>query len=157
MKNCLPIVKVLMLLMATFVCVAHVQGQQSVVSGNVTSDEDGTALPGVNVLVKGTTQGTVTDIEGNYSIEVPDENGTLVFSSIGNVTQEKLRECWKKKGWSWLLKDKESTIFSETICQCLETTGDITCSVVKLRRSLSPPTQEWSILFRHKKLYSTPT
>ncbi len=58
------------------------------VSGKVTSQADGGALPGVNVLVKGSSTGTVTDIEGKYTISVPDENGTLVFSSIGFVTQE---------------------------------------------------------------------
>ena len=58
------------------------------VSGTVTSQEDGGALPGVNVLVKGSNTGTVTDIEGNYSINVPDENDILVFSSIGFITQE---------------------------------------------------------------------
>ena len=58
------------------------------ISGQVTSSEDGGALPGVNILVKGTTVGTVTDLDGNYKITAPDENGTLVFSSIGFVTQE---------------------------------------------------------------------
>ncbi len=58
------------------------------VSGKVTSQADGGVLPGVNVLVKGSSTGTVTDIEGKYTISVPDENGTLIFSSIGFVTQE---------------------------------------------------------------------
>ena len=48
---------------------------------NVT-DETNEGLPGVNVLIKGTTQGTVTDVEGNYALEVPDENTVLVFSSV---------------------------------------------------------------------------
>ena len=59
-----------------------------VVSGTVTSASDEGGLPGVNVLVKGTTQGTVTDIEGSYSINVPNEDDILVFSSIGYVSQE---------------------------------------------------------------------
>ena len=58
------------------------------VSGTVTSQEDGGALPGVNVLVKGSSTGTVTDIEGSYSINVPNEDDILVFSSIGFITQE---------------------------------------------------------------------
>ncbi len=57
------------------------------VSGKVTGD-DGAALPGVNVLVKGTTTGTTTDSNGNYKIEVPDGAVTLVFSFIGYATQE---------------------------------------------------------------------
>lgn len=57
------------------------------ITGKVTS-ETGETLPGVTVLVKGTTTGTATDPDGNYSITVPDPNGTLVFSYIGYVTQE---------------------------------------------------------------------
>ncbi|MCH7397813.1 TonB-dependent receptor [Belliella sp. DSM 107340] len=58
------------------------------ISGVVTDKEDGVTLPGVNVVIKGTTTGTVTDIDGAYSITVPDNNAILVFSSIGYVTQE---------------------------------------------------------------------
>ncbi len=58
------------------------------ISGKVTSDEDGEGLPGVNVLVKGTNTGTVTDIDGNYRLEVPGTETVLVFSSIGYLTQE---------------------------------------------------------------------
>lgn len=58
------------------------------VKGTVTSEEDGSPIPGVNVLVKGTTVGTVTDTEGNYSINVPDPSGTLSFSFIGFLPQE---------------------------------------------------------------------
>lgn len=61
---------------------------QIVVEGTVTSDDDGESLPGVNVLVKGTSTGTVTDIDGKYSINVPNENDILVFSSIGYTSQE---------------------------------------------------------------------
>jgi TonB-linked SusC/RagA family outer membrane protein len=53
------------------------------VSGKVTSQENGEALPGVNVLVKGTNTGSVTNIDGQYTISAPDGNGTLVFSFIG--------------------------------------------------------------------------
>ena len=58
------------------------------VSGTVTSEADATGLPGVNVLVKGTTNGTVTDVDGKYNLNVADEDGTLVFSSIGYIAQE---------------------------------------------------------------------
>ncbi len=51
-------------------------------------DEDGTALPGVNVVIKGTTSGTTTDGDGRYSIEVPDANSVLVFSFVGFSNQE---------------------------------------------------------------------
>jgi TonB-linked SusC/RagA family outer membrane protein len=51
-------------------------------------DEDNQSLPGVNVLFKGSSSGTITDMEGKYSLSVPDANGTLVFSYIGYTTQE---------------------------------------------------------------------
>lgn len=57
------------------------------ITGKVTS-QDNEPLPGVNVLLKGTTIGTVTDVGGNYNIEVPDRNTALVFSFIGYTTQE---------------------------------------------------------------------
>ena len=56
------------------------------VQGVVTSAEDGLPLPGVTVLVKGTTIGTSTDIDGRYVISAPT-NGTLQFSYIGTKTQ----------------------------------------------------------------------
>ncbi len=58
------------------------------ISGQVTDLSDDSAIPGVNILVKGTTIGTVTDAEGNYSLLVPDDAQTLVFSSIGYETEE---------------------------------------------------------------------
>lgn len=62
--------------------------QNRTVTGRITSVEDGSALPGVNVTLKGTSTGTVTDISGNYSISVPADGGTLVFTFIGLKTQE---------------------------------------------------------------------
>lgn len=58
------------------------------INGKVTDQESGDGLPGVNVLAKGTTTGTVTDIEGNYKLVVEDDVTTLVFSSIGYLSQE---------------------------------------------------------------------
>lgn len=57
------------------------------VSGRVV-DDTGSPMPGVNVVVKGTTVGTTTDIDGRYSISVEDGNAVLVFSFIGYETQE---------------------------------------------------------------------
>nr|WKN39476.1 TonB-dependent receptor [Tunicatimonas sp. TK19036] len=61
--------------------------QDKTVSGTVSSAEEG-PLPGVNVLVKGTSSGTVTDLEGNYRLTLPEGGTTLVFSSIGYANQE---------------------------------------------------------------------
>lgn len=57
-------------------------------SGTVSSAEEGTVLPGVNVVVKGTTIGTVTDGSGKYTLSVPASGETLVFTFIGFVSQE---------------------------------------------------------------------
>lgn len=58
------------------------------VSGRVTSADDGSGLPGVNVVLKGTTVGTTTDFDGKYTLDLPDADGTLVFSYIGYLAQE---------------------------------------------------------------------
>ena len=69
---------------------SHSNGLQDAitVSGTVSSQENGELLPGVNILVKGTTTGTVTDMDGAYSLTVQDENAVLVFSFIGFSHQE---------------------------------------------------------------------
>jgi len=67
---------------------AGYSGQGRVLTGKVTSAEDGQPLPGVNVTVKGNADGTVTDIYGNYSVNVPVDNALLVFSFIGMQSME---------------------------------------------------------------------
>lgn len=64
------------------------QVMEQTITGTVTDQENGEPLPGVNILAKGTTMGTVTDIEGDYRVTVADDVSTLVFSSIGYTTQE---------------------------------------------------------------------
>lgn len=62
--------------------------QDRTISGTVTSTEDGSPLPGVNVVVKGTTIGSVTSADGNFTIAVPSTSTTLVFTFIGLESQE---------------------------------------------------------------------
>lgn len=62
--------------------------QTRIITGTVSSSEDGLPIPGVSVLLKGTTAGTITGANGNYSIQVPETAKTLVFSFVGMVTQE---------------------------------------------------------------------
>jgi TonB-linked SusC/RagA family outer membrane protein len=62
--------------------------QGLVVKGHVRAGEDQSDLPGVNVLVKGTTVGTVTDARGEYSLEIPSRDAILVFSFIGYASSE---------------------------------------------------------------------
>jgi len=64
------------------------KNEVAVTIGGKVKDENGADFPGVNVVIKGTSVGTSTDINGNYSLEVPDENAILVFSFIGYASQE---------------------------------------------------------------------
>ena len=78
-------------LLLTLVCLgitcSGVRAQERSVTGKVTSSEDGTPLPGVNVVIKGSAIGTVTDVNGTYNLTVPNE-ATLVFSFIGLTSVE---------------------------------------------------------------------
>lgn len=65
----------------------NVWAQDRMVTGKVTAD-DGSSLPGVNVVIKGTTNGTVTDSDGGYKISVSGSDAVLVFSFIGMASQE---------------------------------------------------------------------
>ncbi len=63
---------------------------QKRITGTVKDAQTSEALPGVNVVIKGTTNGTVTNIEGGYSLEVPSDETILIFSFIGYENQEVL-------------------------------------------------------------------
>jgi len=62
--------------------------QERTVTGRVTAAEDGSGLPGVNVVLKGTTTGAVTDADGKFSLSAPATGGVLVFTFIGLQSQE---------------------------------------------------------------------
>lgn len=51
-------------------------------------DSDGLTMPGVNIIIKGTTTGVVTDIDGNFSISVPEKDAVLTFSFVGFISQD---------------------------------------------------------------------
>ena len=80
--------KKFLLMCFSFGFALSVWAQDRVVTGRVTSKEDATPLPGVNVIVKGTTSGTVTDSDGKFSVSIPAGGGSLVFSFIGLKTEE---------------------------------------------------------------------
>jgi iron complex outermembrane receptor protein len=63
-------------------------GQGRTVTGTVIDGDDNSPLPGVSILVKGTNQGTTTDIEGKFSVSVPEGSDVLVFSYVGYTSQE---------------------------------------------------------------------
>lgn len=65
-----------------------VWGQQRTITGTVTDAADGKTIPSVTIIVKGTTHGTTTDVNGNYSLKVDENQKILVFSYIGMKTVE---------------------------------------------------------------------
>jgi TonB-linked SusC/RagA family outer membrane protein len=69
-------------------CSSLIRAQQIDISGTITTDGEGTALPGVNVSVKGTTVGTLTNENGQYTLRATPGNSVLVFSYIGYESQE---------------------------------------------------------------------
>ena len=79
--------KLLLILFVILMFPLGLLAQNITVTGKVISSDDGLGLPGVTVTIKGASGGTVTDIDGHYSIGV-DSKGTLVFSFVGFTTQE---------------------------------------------------------------------
>jgi len=71
-----------------FMSAIAVFGQQRTISGTVTEALDGKTIPGVTVLVKGTTNGTTTDIQGKFSLRINESAKALLFTFIGMKTQE---------------------------------------------------------------------
>jgi TonB-dependent starch-binding outer membrane protein SusC len=72
---------IILLIFCGFCSAAFSQGLQ--VSGKVTASDDGYPMIGVNVVIEGTTEGTITDLDGNYSLQIPAGNASLIFSSVG--------------------------------------------------------------------------
>jgi TonB-linked SusC/RagA family outer membrane protein len=71
-----------------FMGTAFVHAQTKTLTGTVTSTEDNQAIPGVSVSVKGTTLGTITNLDGGFELTVPQDSKTLVFSFIGMKNYE---------------------------------------------------------------------
>ena len=79
--------KIAVLFLAGLMSASAAWAQLSV-SGKVTSGEDKEPLPGVNILVKGTTNGTISDVNGDYKLTVNSASYILVFSFVGFLSQE---------------------------------------------------------------------
>jgi TonB-linked SusC/RagA family outer membrane protein len=71
------------MLLHSLLCLTAVAQEEKQVSGKVTSQDDGSSVPGVNIVVQGTSKGTTSDAEGNYSIQLGASENTLVFSFVG--------------------------------------------------------------------------
>ena len=80
-------VRFLLSVVFIFLAVTLAQSQTQSVSGRVTSATEPNGLPGVNITVKGTSQGTITDVNGGFSLEVP-ANAVLIFSFVGYKSME---------------------------------------------------------------------
>ena len=91
--------------------VSTIAFSQIIVKGTVKGEDD-YGVPGANVLVKGTTNGTITDVDGNYSLSVPSEKSVLVFSFVGMTSQE--IAVGKKKVINVVLKD-DSKVLDEVV------------------------------------------
>lgn len=127
-KNLFKIVLAFVLCM---VVLPKVFAQQITVTGKVT-DSTNEGMPGVNVQIKGTATGTITDFDGNYSINVPDSKSTLVFSFIGYVTQEVV--VGGKKVLNVQLKDDTQTL-DEVVVVAYGTSrkGDLTGALTTMK------------------------
>ncbi|WP_044202090.1 SusC/RagA family TonB-linked outer membrane protein [Flammeovirga sp. OC4] len=80
--------KCLLLLLSTFLVLSNAYAQDRAVTGIVKDASDNSPLPGVNVLVKGTNVGSVTDFDGKYILQLSEGQNTLVFSFVGYQSQE---------------------------------------------------------------------
>lgn len=106
--------------------------QERTVSGTVTSADDAEGLPGVNVLIQGTGQGTVTDINGQFRLQVPGDDAVLVFSFVGFETQE---IAVGSRSVIDVQMSSEATALSEVVVVGYGTTTkqEITSSVVSVK------------------------
>ncbi len=82
MKN-----KLLIAFMLFFSIISGINAQNNTVTGVVTSSDDGMGIPGVSIVMEGTSQGTITDISGKFSLSVPKDAKNLVFTFVGMQTQ----------------------------------------------------------------------
>ncbi len=74
--------------MLLFLLCIHAQAQERTVTGVVTSGSNNQPLIGVSILIRGTTTGAITDIDGKYSVKVPGDSAVLVFTYVGYVKEE---------------------------------------------------------------------
>ena len=91
---------------------------QFTASGKV-MDSDGSSLIGVSVAVKGSVLGTITDLDGNYSLEIPGQSATLVFSYLGYASQE--QEVDGNTGSMTVTLSDQSTVLDEVVVTGLAT------------------------------------
>ncbi|WP_452228486.1 MULTISPECIES: SusC/RagA family TonB-linked outer membrane protein [unclassified Lacinutrix] len=79
--------KLLSIILFALFCSFNIYAQNTIISGNITSEEDGFPLPGVTILIKNTNKGEITDFDGNYTIEA-NKGDILIYSYLGLITQQ---------------------------------------------------------------------
>lgn len=80
--------KLKLLLLGAFLLSGQIAWSQKTITGNVTDSKDGNPLAGVSVLVKGASSGTVTNMDGNFTLTIPEKASTLIFSYLGYTSKE---------------------------------------------------------------------
>lgn len=80
--------KLKLLLLGVFLLSTQLAWSQKTITGKVTDSKDGNPLAGVSVLVKGASSGTVTNIDGNFTLTIPEKANTLIFSYLGYISTE---------------------------------------------------------------------
>src|SRR5258708_7044726 len=88
-SRCLPGRKAAFSIILSLVVVLQLSAQNRTVSGRVTSSGNGTPMPGASIVIKGTTNGTTSDVDGNYKLDAKSED-VLVFSFIGYTSKEEV-------------------------------------------------------------------
>ncbi|MDD4193002.1 MAG: SusC/RagA family TonB-linked outer membrane protein, partial [Mangrovibacterium sp.] len=107
--------------------------QSKKIAGSVT-DESGSSLPGVSIVIKGTTQGTVTDMDGKFNLTVTGEQKVLVFSFIGYTTQEVM--IGNQSNFNVVMREEEHAI-DEVVVTAL--------GIVRSKKTLTYATQEVNV------------
>lgn len=101
----------------------NTQNQARTVTGTVTSMMDQEAIPGVNVILQGSGAGTITDIDGNYSLQIDGENAILVFSYVGFVSEE--------------IEVGNQSIINVTLVESIESLEEIVVTAMNIERDKS--------------------
>ncbi|MCU4174045.1 SusC/RagA family TonB-linked outer membrane protein [Carboxylicivirga sp. N1Y90] len=126
MKKIIPIISLLLIM-------AQAAFAQKALTGTVV-DEKGESIPGVNVMIKGTMNGTITDMEGSYHLEVKNNNAVLIYSFIGYLTKE---ETVGKRNEIDVMMQPEVELIDEVVAVGYNTVRkkDVTGAVAQVKAS----------------------
>src|SRR5690606_1859601 len=80
--------KILLGMVLSLATALSLMAQTRAITGRVTSAEEPEGIPGVSVIIKGSTLGAITDLDGRFSLQAPSNAETLVFSFVGYMTKE---------------------------------------------------------------------